>query len=126
MICDETVRKYCCENPSLIENFDIAVNSPDKWECHHRKEIENGRIVSVKELKEQGLYYHRPAEELIFLSTAQHKSLHSKGENNSNYGKKFSVEHRRKLSEAHKGKVPWNKGKTGKHWKLVDGHRVWY
>ena len=29
-------------------------------------------------------------------------------------GKKFSFEHRKKLSEAHKGKIPWNKGrKTG-------------
>ena len=67
-----------------------------------------------------------------------------------------SEQTRRKLSEAHKGKTPWNKGKKGlqtswkgkhhseetkikiseamkgnqnskgKHWKLVDGKRVWY
>ena len=37
------------------------------------------------------------------------------------------------MSEAHKGKASWNKGKKGmstsckgKHWKLVDGKRVWY
>jgi very-short-patch-repair endonuclease len=29
---------------------------------------------------------------------------------------RFSLEHRRKLSEAHKGKAPWNKGKKGFHW----------
>jgi len=28
-------------------------------------------------------------------------------------GRQFSVEHRRKLSEARKGKAPWNKGKKG-------------
>ena len=44
-----------------------------------------------------------------------------------------SDEVRRKISESHKGKTPWNKGKKGistsckgKHWKLVDGKRVWY
>lgn len=155
MIGKQTIKKYCCEDSSLIENFDIAVNSPDKWDCHHRKEIENGRIVSVKELKEQGLYYNRPAEELIFLSKAEHRRLHNLNR---------SDEERKKISESCKGKVTWNKGKKmsdefckkisesrkgrkgkpkseewrrkmsesmkgkhkGKHWKLVDGKRVWY
>lgn len=33
------------------------------------------------------------------------------GADNPNYGKNFSSEHRKKLSEAKKGKPPWNKGK---------------
>ena len=44
-----------------------------------------------------------------------------------------SDEAKRKIAEARKGKTPWNKGKKGistsckgKHWKLVDGKRVWY
>lgn len=55
-------------------------------------------------------------------------------------GKHHTEEARRKNSEAHKGQTPWNKGKKfseetkrklseykkGKHWKLVDGKRVWY
>lgn len=54
-------------------------------------------------------------------------------------GKSHSEETRRKLSEAHKGKPTWNKGKhsseetkrkmseakKGRHWKLVDGKRVY-
>lgn len=107
MIGKQTIKKYCCEDISLIENFDIAVNSPDKWDCHHRKEIENGRIVSVKELKEQGLYYNRPAEELIFLSKIEHMSLHHKGksgERNPMYGKHCSEEHKMKIGESMKGK----------------------
>ena len=70
----------------------------------------------------------------------------------ANKGKKrkpLSEEHKRKLSEAHKGKQAWNKGKSGylseehkrklsearkgkqawnkgRHWKLVDGKRVYY
>jgi len=50
--------------------------------------------------------------------TKQKISLANKGENNGMYGrsswnagKKLSEEHRRKLSESHKGNIPWNKGK---------------
>ena len=42
------------------------------------------------------------------------------GENHPNYGKHLSEEQKKKLSEAHKGKY------KGKHWKLVDGKRVYY
>lgn len=47
-------------------------------------------------------------------------------------GKKLSDEHKRKLSEAHKGKFSELQRKAineiakGKHWKVVDGKRVWY
>ena len=55
-------------------------------------------------------------------------------------GKPRSEDTKKKLSESHKGQVAWNKGKPwseemkqrfseakkGKHWKLVDGKRVWY
>lgn len=55
-------------------------------------------------------------------------------------GRVFSEETRRKLSEANKGRTSFWKGKClseetkrkkseamkGKHWKLVDGKRVWY
>ena len=76
-----------------------------------------------------------------------------KGEKNGFYGHHHSEEAKRKIGEAKKGKDPWNKGITGynkkphseetkrkiseakkdkpsnfkgKHWKLVDGKRVWY
>ena len=39
-----------------------------------------------------------------------------KGENNPFYGKHHTDKTRRKMSESHKGK----------HWKIVDGKRVWY
>ena len=66
----------------------------------------------------------------------------------ANRGKKRSEEVKKRWSEAHKGKPTWNKGthesgmkgkhhseetkrnmaeaRKGKHWKLVDGKRVWY
>lgn len=40
-----------------------------------------------------------------------------------NRGKHWSDETKRKISEAIKGKPGWNRGK---HWKLVDGKRVYY
>lgn len=49
--------------------------------------------------------------------------------NKYSLGHKVSEEHKKKISEANKGH---NKGKKmseakkGKHWKLVDGKRVWY
>ena len=57
-----------------------------------------------------------------------------------NLGRKHSEERRKQNSESHKGQISWNKGKPwsdktkqkmseakkGKHWKLVDGKRVWY
>lgn len=63
-----------------------------------------------------------------------------KGHSTWNKGKNHSEEYKRKLSETLKGRSAWNKGKCfsdgtkrkmseskkGKHWKLVDGKRVWY
>ena len=60
--------------------------------------------------------------------------------NKYHLGKPHSEESKRKNSESHLGHVPWNKGigcrketkeklsvrYKGKHWKLVDGKRVWY
>lgn len=47
-----------------------------------------------------------------------------------NKGKRNSEETRHKISEALKGRTPWNKDgpspNKGKHWKLIDGKRVYY
>ena len=39
MINEAQAKKYCYEDISKIENYDEAVNSAVKWECHHRNEI---------------------------------------------------------------------------------------
>lgn len=48
------------------------------------------------------------------------------GENSPNFGKKASDEARKKMSEAHKGKEPWNKGKSSaaKGKKMSDEQKV--
>lgn len=139
MICEKNVKYFCCEDISLIENYEEAVNSPEVYDCHHRKEIVDGVVTSVKELYEQDLYFHRPASELIFLKHSEHQRLHMlnmteetrrkhseamKGKTHSeeakqriseaNKGKPKSDEYRRKLSEAMKG----NSNTKGKHWEL--------
>ena len=93
MISFITVKKYCSEDISLIENYEEALISNEPYDCHHRLEIQDGKPVSVKYLKEQGLYYNRPATELIFLSHKIHMSMHSK-------------------ISSHPAHIPWNKGFT--------------
>lgn len=74
----EIVKKYCCEDISNIENYDKAIADTTKvWECHHKFETMCPlRPMSVEKLKEQGLYYNRPASELIFLTKSEHRKLH--------------------------------------------------
>lgn len=71
------IKYFCDEDPSLIENYDKAIADTEKiWDLHHRLEIRDNRSYSKKEMMEQGLYYHRPASELIFLTRSEHVKLH--------------------------------------------------
>ena len=87
-------RRYWADGElTKIENYDKAIaDTTQVWDCHHRLEVQDGEEVSRSDLIKQGLYYHRPAEELIFLTHSEHKKLHSAG--------KYK-----------QGDIPWNKGK---------------
>lgn len=139
MICERTVTKFCCEDPSLIENYAEAMKSDETYGCHHRLETHTSdgkkRLVDLsrQELIALDMYYHRPASELVFLKPSAHSRLHNNGGNHPMYGKCHSKETRKKMSEAKKGKPKSEETRKkmsavrkGKHWKLVDGHRVWY
>lgn len=80
----EQANKYCCQNISLIENYEEAIINEKRYCCHHK----NGLNVSKEELIEKGLYYNRPANELIFLEIGEHIKLHNKGEKNPMFGRK--------------------------------------
>ena len=99
MICNRTVKKFCNGDISQIENYDKAVTDIEHtWHCHHRMEIgKNGEIILKKDLISHGLYYNRPPEELIFLTKSEHRRIHRKGMT-------LSESHKRKISEANKGK----------------------
>lgn len=112
MISHNTIKDYCIEDPSLIENYNEAINSKEKYDCHHRLETELN--VSAQYLKDNNLYLNRPASELIFLPHREHVSLHNKHGLIGFKGKTASKETRlkqrlaklgTKLSEEHKKKI---------------------
>lgn len=137
MINEKQVRKYCCEDVSKIENYAEAIaDTTQTWDCHHKMElIKTGAVVDVttQDLIDWGIYYNRPADELMFVTRKEHSALHIKGKKHSKEwkqqhsdhmkGHKVSEETRRKMSEALEGK-PGNQ--KGKHWKLIDGKRTYY
>ena len=127
-----------CKDYENIENYEAAKKDNFKeWCCHHRLETHTSdgerRLVDITtgELQALGMYYNRPASELIFLTENEHSSLHKPseetkkkmskakkgkylGENNSFYGKRHSEESKKKMSEANSGKHWFNNGKVNK------------
>lgn len=119
MINERSAKEFCCEDFSLIENYDKAVaDQTQTWHIHHRRES----IYSRNDLIAIDEYYNRPAIELIFLTQSAHNKVHKtgvhhseetrkkiseaeKGERNYNFGKHLSEDTRRKISEAEKGKL---------------------
>ena len=97
MINEKYAKSYCCDDLSLIENYELAVNDTTQtWECHHRGEILPCGRFSPNDLNKFGLYFNRPATELIFLTPTAHRQLHFKGVPLSEATKKA-------VSKAHKG-----------------------
>ena len=97
--------KYCCEDLSMVENYEEAMNSKDRWCIHHRLETHNSDgekrsiFISKAELIALGMYYNRPASELIFMKLSDHLILHREFDRK---GKLHSEETKRKMSEAKK------------------------
>lgn len=97
MISIRHSREYC-EEYWKIENYEKAISSDERWQCHHKLEFMpfSGKNVSKKFLIEQGMYYKVQPEALIFLPISEHRKLHMDGN---------------KLGHLLKGKSGWNKGK---------------
>lgn len=128
MISNRSVKAYCKEDPSKIENYDKAIaDTTQTWYLHHRTEI--WWNCAAQDLINNECYYNRKACELIFLTPSEHQLLHM---NN------ISDEYRNKFSEAMIGnnnakghvvsKEQRNKHSNllkGKTWKVINGRRVW-
>lgn len=103
--------KRFCTDITKVENYEEAakVNFVG-YDLHHRLEthFSNGDLrplnarLSKDELIALDMYYNRQADELIFLTHAEHTRLHKKDE-------KFTENHKRKISESIK-----------KHWLTRD------
>lgn len=122
----ERVKRYCSEDITLIDNYWDAVNDTTQiWACHHKNEFFRGIPVSRTLLKDIGLYYGCPANELIFLSQSEHMRLHKIG-NTIRLGKNHSEDTKRRISKSKKGKSPPNKGKhhtEDAKRKISEGHK---
>ena len=111
-----------CKDYENIENYEAAKKDNFiGWDCHHRLQTWTSdgerRLVDITaaELKALGMYYNRPADELIFLPESEHNNLHKKG-NTYRLGKPHTEESRIKMSKAHKGKQAGeNNPMYGKH-----------
>lgn len=128
------VVKRCCKDFTKIENYEKAITDTQTWDLHHRLEThfsdgtprpKNAQLKAA-ELIALDMYYHRPPEELIFMTHSEHSVIHHRN-------KVVSNEARRKLSNSRKGKMLSDETRRklsdcfrGKHWKLIDGKRVWY
>ena len=105
--------KYC-KDYTNIENYEnAAADNFVGWCCHHRKGVD----ITTEKLIALGIYYDRPAEELIFLTRSEHGALHNKGKK----GKHFSEETKKKMSEAKKNmseetKKKMSEAKKCRHW----------
>lgn len=74
-----------CKDYENIENYDKALADNFKgWDCHHRLQTwtsdgERRPVdITAAELIALGMYYNRPADELIFLTESEHNNLHKK------------------------------------------------
>lgn len=84
----EPYARCFCKDFTKIENYSKAVlDTTQTWDCHHRREthyLKNGIWIRRNEdlpkqqLIEDDVYYNVPPEELIFLTQAEHKTLHYK------------------------------------------------
>lgn len=124
--------KRFCKEPEKIENYEKAAADNFKgWCCHHRLETHTSDgerrtvDITVAELKALDMYWHRPAEELIFLTKSEHISLHKKEKqlsdeikikiSEASKGKPKSEETKNRISESRKGKKFITSGMKGKH-----------
>lgn len=119
MINEQTARKYCREDITIIKNYTEAIADKTRmWICHHI----NGEPFTgfcTADLKKMNMYYQRPASELVFVSRSEHNTIHKKDIS-------LSDESRKKMSDALKGRIfsdatrkkmsKSHKGMTGKHW----------
>lgn len=117
---------YCCEDISKIENYDIAVNdSTQRYVCHHKKGIE--LKLTKEELQDAGLYFNRPADELIFLTVSEHAKLHQANltEKQKTEKSERSRQVITKVNKTYWKGRKWSKQRKEKHSQLLSEYRWW-
>lgn len=113
MVNLEQLARYCEGDMADIENFaEALIDTAETWNCHHRAEILPCGRFSITDLKKFGLYWHRPANELVLLRKADHIRLHKLG-NKNRLGKKNKASANEKTRAAKLGALNPMYGRTG-------------
>ena len=122
-----------------------------RLETHNSDGEERLVQLEASELKALGMYYDRPPEEFIFMKRKDHAKLHkivTWHKNCNRRGTHFKMpegfskiasermlgdknpmkrpEQRKRQSERMKIAAKGNTNNKGKHWKLVNGKRIYY
>ncbi len=106
MINEKQARRYCGEDISKVENYEKAISDKTQtWHIHHRLGVQGQFVNSKKLLKRCGMYYKRPASELIFLTKSEHMRLHKSDEKHPLFGKHRSEETKKKMSQSLSGRT---------------------
>lgn len=114
---EDKLERYCSHIEN-IENYELAkADDFVNWDIHHRLETHTSdgvlRLVplSSKELKALGMYFNRPASELIYMKKGDHMRLHnqqrtpySEETRAKMRARSYSSEFRAKLRAANLGK----------------------
>lgn len=75
MFSKRNSERYCNEPLSHVENYDKAVADKKRWRIFHRNTIVNGYAFTKGELHALGLFWKRPANELIFVPVTEYNKL---------------------------------------------------
>ena len=136
MVSAEYAQRYCRDDISLIQNYELAIaDKTQVWCIHHKLEVQGQFVNSVELLKKCKMYWKRPASELVFLTKAEHNAVHFKGKCQTEElkrkrglarrGTKYTAEQRMKISKALAGRHWFNNGERqirvyvcpGREWK---------
>lgn len=79
MFSSRQAKVYCCEDVQRIEGYIEASQSKENYDIHHRFE-EMG--LSSRDLINLGMYYNRPACELLFMLRTEHTKMHKQNVKN--------------------------------------------
>jgi group I intron endonuclease len=87
-----------------------------RWKGHKKSEETRRRMGAARLGKSNPR--RRPVTDefrrrMSEVAKIRESKIDRRGPNNPNFGRKFSAETRKKISDAHRGQIAWNKGKCG-------------
>lgn len=108
-IMDDIAENGHLENPGYFNRGNVNGNLGGYQ--HNNYFLNN--MLGVETRKKKNSYVMKEISKKKMSETKRrNNALLSEEERKKKYGHKFTEETKKKMSESHKGKIPWNKGKT--------------